>query len=154
MRCALLMSASRCLNQQCVIYGNVLFTPVCLSVYAGPSVQYLRTCSCRLEMVKSCWLISWSWLGYVSRFVNSNDIHQCVCSHSVASSFAQNSSACLLHCRPRRFPRSFLQTTAMSYKSRGGQETKEWRNKKQDEAKHQRTSEGGREDHVLWLVKQ
>lgn len=61
--------------------------------------------------------------------MNSDDIHQCVCSRSVASSFAQNSSACLLHCRPRLFPRSFLQTTAMSYKSRGGQETKEWRNK-------------------------
>ncbi len=41
---------------------------MCLSVCAGPSVQFER-----------CWLMTWSWLGHISRFLHSNDIPQCVC---------------------------------------------------------------------------
>lgn len=89
------------MSSSCAIYGNVLFTPVCLSMYAGPSVQYLHTCSWWLKTVKSCWLISWHWLGWVSRFVNSTTFVSVsvFCFRPVASSFAQNSSACLLRCR-------------------------------------------------------
>ena len=80
----------KCPRQPCLLS---LWRPICtVSVFA----------------IDRCWLISWSGLGYVSRFLHSNDIPHCVCFPPVFYSFVQRWSACLPDCRPQLFLLPFL----------------------------------------------
>lgn len=60
---------------------------VCLCVQA----HLYSICALAIDR---CWLISWSRLGYVSRFLHSNDIPLCVCFPPVSYSLVQSRSAC------------------------------------------------------------